>query len=572
MSGGLIALRLFILQVKERAFWQALAANQHEIATALFPQRGEIFMQDLSRKTSTGAFGHFPAVVNKNGYLAYAVPKEVEKETLDATALQLTSLLHIEEELLQKRLSKRGDPYEPIKHRLADGEAEALRRLALPGIYLGEELWRYYSAQDLAASITGFIGFDSETRKGLYGIERQYETILAGKQGFLAAERDALAGLLPFRIRTRIEPEDGADLILTIDANIQFVAADKLRAVLKKWSAPSGSIIVLEPKTGRVLAMFSEPTYDPNEYNNIEDISRFQNPVIEHQFEPGSVFKPVTMAAGIEEGLVAPETTYTDTGEVRIGGYVVANFDGKARGIQTMNQVIELSLNTGAVFVQQRLGNARFAKYVKEFGFGEKAGIDLPGELTGNITNLRQKADINYATASFGQGVGVTVLQMANAIAAIANEGRLMQPYVVERIEHPDGRVATTTPQMIRQVISPKAARTMTAMLVDAIRGKFEHRADIPGYFVAGKTGTAQIPDPKTGGYLPIPEGVIHSFVGYAPAFNPRFLVYIRMDRPQGVLFASNSLPPVFRDMAVYLLNYFAVPPDEPGETRTGNR
>lgn len=564
LIGGAIALRLFILQVKERTFWRGLADDQHRVARTLFPRRGEIFFQDLSQQRQAKGARLFPVAANKNGHLAYAVPKDIPAERLDTTVMQLASLLQLDQGVLRERLAKRADPYEPVKHRLRDEESESLQRLNLDGVRLGEEIWRYYPAQELAGFITGFAGFNSEDQRGLYGLERHYETILAGKSGYLAAERDAFGGFLPFRIHKRIEAEDGANLVLTIDTNIQFVATEKLRAVLKKWSATGGTMIVLEPKTGRILAMVSEPSYDPNGYNKVQDIGRFQNPAVEHLFEPGSVFKPVTMAAGLEERMVTPDTTYTDTGEVRIGGYVIRNFDNKARGVQTMSQVIELSLNTGAVFVQQQLGNSRFAKYVTGFGFGAATGVDLPGELAGNVKNLSQKADVNYAAAAFGQGVGVTSLQMANAIAAIANDGKLMRPYLVERIEYADGRTVTTAPKVIRQVVSSQAARMMSAILVNAVRGKFERRADVPGYFVAGKTGTAQIPDLRSGGYLPVSEGVIHSFVGYAPAFNPRFLVFIKMDRPKGVMFASNSLTPVFHDMAVYLLNYFTVPPDEP--------
>ncbi|MDP3963688.1 MAG: penicillin-binding protein 2 [bacterium] len=564
---GVVA-RLFFIQIREYEFYRKLAQDQHSISQELAPDRGDIFLQDRSKGGAAASLRDLsPVAVTKKGFFAYAVPRNVPRERIEEISGFIAQALGMDAAVVAQRLNKRADPYEPLKARLSDAEAAQLTAKSFPGIELGDESWRYYSDGHLVEPLLGFVGIasDGTVPRGLYGIERQYDNAegLAGEAGFRGGERDALGAWIPFRIEEDKPSKDGSDLVLTIDGNIQFTARTILRRTLAQWSSDAGTVIVMEPATGKVLAMVSEPSYDPNRYGDVEDISVFLNSTIEKTFEPGSVFKPVTMAAALNEALVTPQTTYTDDGLVRIGGYTIRNFDDKAYGVRTMAEVIELSLNTGVVYVERLLGRERFTSYVEAFGFGAVTGVDLPGELKGSTANLRQKAEINFATASFGQGISVTALQMTNAIAAIANDGVLMRPYVVEKIIRADGSAETIEPSIVRRVITPEASRQMTQMLVSAVRGKFEKRAGVDGYFVAGKTGTAQIPDPNGGGYLPVDEGVIHTFVGYAPAYAPRFVAFIKMDKPIGVRFAANSLTPAFHDLAVYLLNYFNVPPDE---------
>ncbi|MBI4160799.1 MAG: hypothetical protein HY506_02730, partial [Candidatus Yanofskybacteria bacterium] len=269
-------------------------------------------------------------------------------------------------------------------------------------------------------------------------------------------------------------------------------------------------------------------------------------------------FKPITMAAAIDTGAVSPDTSYNDTGQVQIGGYTLKNFDDKSHGIQNMREVLQKSLNTGVVFAQERAGDDEFLNYVVSFGFGQKSGIDLPGEVSGNISNLFSGRRINFATASFGQGVAVTPIQLINAYSAIANGGKLMKPYVVEKIVGADGRTVQIKPEIIGSSISDKTSVKMKSMLVDVVDKGFD-KARIGGYDVAGKTGTAQIPDEK-GGYLS-GDQFIHNFVGFAPAYSPKFTILIKMDKPKGIKFAADSLSPVFGNIARYLIRYFNIPP-----------
>ena len=328
---------------------------------------------------------------------------------------------------------------------------------------------------------------------------------------------------------------------------------------MDKWQSLSGTVIISEPKTGAILAMASQPDFDPNDYYNIKNIEDFLNPAAQKLYEPGSIFKPITMAAGLDTGKISPETTYVDTGSVVVGGNVITNAVNRSYGLSDMSRVLEKSINTGAVFVQQKVGNDDFRKYVEAFGFSRPTGIDLAGEIAGNINNLKGRKGIDFATASFGQGIAVTPLEVVAAIGAIANEGKLMRPYLVDKIVRGDGSEEKHEPQEVRRVISSKTANKLTAMLVNTVREGYD-RIKIKNYFIAGKTGTAQVPNENAPGYL---NETIHSFVGWAPAYDPKFLVFIKMDKPKGINFASDSLTPVFAEIAKYLFSYYEIPPDE---------
>ena len=415
------------------------------------------------------------------------------------------------------------------------------------------EIKRVYPLGMFAAHVLGFVGYSGRNRVGQYGVEASYDNVLSG-----------LKRTQTWTLKSMDSSRDGEDIVLTIDPNIQDYVAAKLNAVLKRWSSPHGTIIVQDPMTGAILAMASSPSFDPNNYQTY-GLSDFPNPATQEIFEPGSSFKPITMSAAIDSGAVTPDTTYNDTGAVTIGAYTIRNYNEKANGIQTMRQVLERSLNTGTIFAERKTGDDTFLNYIVAFGIGQKAGIDLGGELSGNISNLYQGRAVNFATASFGQGIAVTPLQLINAYSAIANGGKLMRPYVVKEILHPDGSTTPTVQKILGAPITEKTATQMKSILTDVVDRGFD-KARIKGYDIAGKTGTAQIPDlsrgkaDARGGYLEDKQ-FIHNFVGFAPSYNPRFVVLIKMDRPQGITFAADSLSPVFGDIAQYLIRYFKIPP-----------
>jgi cell division protein FtsI/penicillin-binding protein 2 len=552
---GLVVLRLFNIQILQHGFYVALAEGQHELYQKLFPKRGEIFVQDKFAQS-----GLFPIATNQDLNLVYAVPKEI-KGSKDEIAKKLSEILALDEEEVKMRISKENDLYEPLKHGVTDEVKAEIEKLNFQGIKFIAESYRYYPEKEIGSHILGFVGYIQDEKKGQYGLEGYFEKELAGKQGFLKAEKDAGGRWMTIGKTLLEEAEDGDNLILTIDHNIQFNACQKLSEAVQKHGADGGSLIIINPKTGEILAMCGAPDFDPNKYNEVQNIEVFKNPATYNTYEPGSVFKPITMASALDLGLVSPNTTYEDTGEVKIMNYTINNSDGKSNGVQTMTNVLEKSLNTGAIFAVQKVGNEKFEEYVQKFGFGKKTGLQLDSESSGDISALAKHKDIYSATASFGQGISVTPIQLINAFGAIANQGKLMKPYIVKEIVKPNGFKIENKPTEIRQVISSKTATTLSAMLVNVVRNGHGQKAGVAGYFVAGKTGTAQIPKKDGVGYEA--NLTIGTFCGFAPVDDPKFVMCVKIDIPRDVQWAESSAAPLFGDMAKYLLNYYQIPPTE---------
>jgi len=342
------------------------------------------------------------------------------------------------------------------------------------------------------------------------------------------------------------------------------MACNKLAEAASRHGADGGSVVVIEPSTGAILAMCSWPDYDPNNYTDVKDINIYNNPAVFEQYEPGSVFKVITTAAGIDSGKISPETYYQDKGFVIIEGWPkpIKNSDFESfggHGQVNMMTMLELSLNTGAIFAMQKTGIHEFADYVGKFGFGEKTGIELETEAVGNINSLRADniRPVEAATASFGQGITVTPLQMTSAFAAIVNNGILMQPHLVKEVISPNGNKVKTEPREIRRVISERAALLVTGMMVSVVENGHSKQAGVEGYFIGGKTGTAQVADKERKGYS---AKTIHSFIGFGPVDDPKFVMLVKLDDPKDARFAESSAAPLFRQIAEFILNYYQVP------------
>jgi cell division protein FtsI/penicillin-binding protein 2 len=550
---GAILLRFFSLQIKQHGFFEALADKQQDLSKELAPRRGEIYIQERNN------LWH-PLAVSRDFKTAYLVPKEV----VDAAAVaeQLAPLIGSPPEKISEKLADKDDPYEPLKSKLDDETAEKISNLNLDGVHLQDENWRWYPQGVLASHVLGFVGLKNEEKTGQYGLEQYYEKELAGQSGFLKSQKDALGHWLLMGDYDLESAKDGDILYLTLDQNIQYIVEQKMKELTEKWNAAGGCAIVMDPKTGAVKAMVSLPNFDPNNYKDVSSIGTFLNSCTQEVYEPGSVFKPIVVAAGLDTGKISPQTIYVDEGSVQIGGYTIQNSQKKIYGLSTMTNVLEKSINTGVIFIQRLIGGDVFRQYIEAFGFGELTGIDLTGEAGGNLDNVRkEKREINFATATFGQGISATPLQMISAMAAIANDGKLMKPYLVEKIVSPDGQEKITEPEVVRQAISTKSASQLTAMLVSTVRNGYDKIIKIKNYFIAGKTGTAQIPNEDSLGYSA--DETNHTFVGYAPAYNPQFIILLKIEKPHGIEFASESLAPVFGELAQYLFNYYEIPPEE---------
>ena len=518
--------KLYNVQIEKGAEYQARAESINKLIEDLVSKRGSIFLTDKDDAL-------IPAAIKKDYPTIYAIPSKIE-DVAEAANL-LSGITDIAVETLEKLLNKPSDPYESIVKKAPIEMVDKVKEAAIPGIEIEMKSNRFYPQGTLAAHVVGFWGIGNDnTPHGQYGIEHFYEEKLQGKLD--EVEGDKIK-----------EAESGEDVMLTIDRTIQLEAERILDDLVTTYNAESGTVIVEEPKTGKIIALANAPTFDPNKYGESE-IKNFLNPAVESIYESGSIFKVITMASGIDAGKITPDTTYNDIGEVRINDRVIKNWDLQAHGRVTMTNVLEESINTGAVFAERQIGHETFLEYLLKFGFENATGVDLPGEVTGNLTPLKKNvADINYATASFGQGISVTPIGLINALAAIANDGYLMRPYITKDKE----------PETIRRVISKQTADTVTEMMVSAVdKAKV---ARIKSYAVAGKTGTAQVPDFKNGGYT---EDVINTYVGFTPATNPRFIILVKLDKPYGAPLAGLTVVPAFRNLAEFMLHYYNIPPD----------
>jgi cell division protein FtsI/penicillin-binding protein 2 len=559
IASGLILYRLFILSVvRHPAYLRTSQAQNENISNVL--ARGNIYFSDKDSNT-------FLAATNKKFQLAYVVPGDIKAEDKEKAAGELSGILGIEKGSVMEKINSGGKSLKVVARRISNEQMESVKGLKIKGVGVSYEMDRFYPADSLAANAVGFFGYDANgERAGQYGIEEYYNQDLFGREPNLTGIFSApdpvglimrLAGMITGKKQEAEAKFDRpADVVLTIDKNIQNFVEEKLKEILGKWQAEKGSIIVQEPKTGKILAMAHWPSFDPNSYSGSKP-ENFLNGNIQEVYEPGSSFKPVIMAAGIDLSKITPQTSYEDKGFIDISGYTIHNFSDKVFGIQTMSDVLEKSINTGTMFVENLVGDDNFLNYIVNMGFGQKTGVDLPGEVSGDITNLYSGRKINFLTASFGQGIAVTPLQLINAYSAIANGGKLMRPYIVDRIIKDGEEDEVTKPEIVSIPISSKTAVKLQSMLISVVDNGFD-RAKIPGYDVAGKTGTAQIPD-GSGGYS---ENIfIHNFLGFAPAYDAKFVILIKMDKPQGITFAADSLSPTFKEITTFLINYYGIPP-----------
>ncbi len=561
LVSGLVLYRLFVLSILRHSVYSKTAQAQNEGITNIMA-RGNIYLSDKNSDT-------FLAATNKKFPLAYIIPDKITADKKNDTADRLAAILGLNHDELAAKINLSSDSLKVIARKINDQQVEAVKQLGLKGAGVSYENDRFYPGGELASNVIGFLGYNATDEKtGQYGIESYYDTELTGQSAVVPSLFNfsdpvfvwsELKNLFLKKTGDSVKTpsfDRPADVVLTIDKNIQFFVQQELKDILHKWNAEKGTVIVEEPVTGRILAMADWPSFDPNNYGAFSP-ELFLNHNVQEVYEPGSSFKPVTMTAGLDLGKITPDTSYDDVGYVSAGGYTIHNFSDKVFGHSTMTQVLEKSINTGTMFVENLIGDDNFLNYVVNMGFGQKTGVDLPGEVSGDITNLYSGRKINFLTASFGQGIAVTPLQLINAYSTIANGGKLMRPYVVDKIIKDGGEEVVTKPEVISIPMSQKTAEKLQNMLVGVVDNGFD-KARIKGYDVAGKTGTAQIPD-GNGGYTQ--DKFIHNFLGFAPAYNAKFVVLVKMDKPQGITFAADSLSPVYRDIAAFLLNYYNIPP-----------
>jgi len=555
-----VVARLFILMILDHDAYSVLAANSQEMFSELLPTRGEVYIQDSRTKEE------YPLAINRDFFLVFFDTTQIKDDvTAESAAGKLAEVFNYDDEKklsVYLQLNKRDDPYEPIANKVDEETMDKLKELNLPGIGFERKYERFYPEGSLASQVIGFLGkTDDGGNIGRYGVEGYWQKELAGSGGFFSGAQSAAGRLISLAGSSFKLPENGVDILLTIDRTLQFKACERLREAVKEYQADSASLIIIEPFSGAILAMCSLPDFNPNAYNEAESNSAYNNSTIYIPFEPGSIFKPITMSAALNEDVVKTETRFFDPGFADAGcGKQIKNAGNKSYGEQSMVGVLENSINTGMVFVVNRLGKDKFKQYVENFGFGVEVGIELDSEAAGDIESLSRNKDKEFdcytATASFGQGLTATPLQLVTAFAAIANGGLLMKPYIIQEIRYPDGRVDYAKKKEIRRVIEPRTASLLNGMLVNVVDNGQAKRAGVKGYYVAGKTGTAQIAGP--GGYT---QDYNHSFVGFAPVDDPKFVMIVKFEKPAEIKYADSTTAPVFADIAKFILQYYQVPP-----------
>jgi cell division protein FtsI/penicillin-binding protein 2 len=542
LFGAAILSRLFFLQILERKLFEAQALGQQVGFLNITGTRGQILCSAFDGETKSLA-------INKESWTISANLNEITDKEYFALALS-NSIGETKEQILSKL--ETADTYVVIKKNLSGSDLDKIKELNLKGLSWQNIPDRLYPQGELAGSTIGFLGGEGA---GQYGVEGYYDDILKGKKG-VKQEKSGLDFIFSNDSQISL---DGSDVYLTLDYNIQFQAEALLKKVKDELDIESGQIIVMKPDSGKIIALANFPNFDPNNYSKEKNLEIFQNGAVQKLFEPGSIMKPFTMASAINEGKITPDSTYVDTGSLKFGIYTIHNFANEIYGKQTMTQVLESSINTGAVYAEQQIPSNIFLDYLDKFGFFQKTGIDLQGEVYSRNDLLKNGHDIEFATASFGQGIELTPLQIARGYCALANGGKLVKPYIVEKIVNKNSQT-NTKPEVSQPVVSQQTISQITSMLINVVDKGFNSVAKIPGYYLAGKTGTAQIPLKNGRGYEP-DNNTIQSFVGYGPAFNPQFLILVKLDNPK-VSKSSLSAVPVFKELAQYIINYWKIAPD----------
>jgi|SRR3989344_1068439 len=542
----IVILRLFYWQVVKAEELSALGESQYGRNIKLTSKRGDI-------KTSD----NFPIATNKLSYLVFANPKEIKEKEKAAEILSpflKQDTASISAFLLPDRF------WVPLKSQIDIGTKNEIEKLNLPGIGFEEQSIRFYPESSMAANLVGFVGKGMEGEdKGYFGLEGYYDRQLKGKASYAIQIHDALGRPILSKMNKNSKETNGRSIVLNIDRSIQFLAEKKLKEGIEEYEASGGMVGIMDPKTGGIIAMVSFPSFDPAKYQEYSD-EKYKNPFISNVFEPGSTFKSLVMAAALDAKVVKPDTKCPICGgPVSMSGYKIKTWNDQYYKDINIIDIIRHSDNTGMVYVSKSLGLDRMISYFNRFGIGDITRIDLQGEVSTGIKPKNQWYEIDLATAGFGQGISVTPIGLLTAFASLANDGKLMEPHVVSKIEMPDKKTVEIEPKIVERPIKSETAKVMTEILVNAVNNGEAKWARVKGYRIAGKTGTAQIP--IAGHYDP--HKTIASFIGFAPADDPKFAMLVIVDRPTKSIYGAETAAPIFFDIARGIFAYYGIQPTE---------
>jgi len=541
--------RLFLVQVVHKSLYSEKADKQYITPVSNIFDRGSIYFSN--KDGSLVAAGTVT-----DGFKVAIVPKDIIDE-VDAYS-KLSPYLKMDQATFMAKASKKDDPYEEVATELTKEQADQIDALNIKGVSIYKDNWRSYPGGSLASHTIGFLAYKGDSLEGQYGLERFYNSTLSKPkdESYVNFFAEVFSN-----ISDTINNTTKGDIVTTIEPSVQYTLESELKGAMDKWSADEAGGIIMDPKTGEIYAMAGMPDFDLNNFKDVSDVGVYRNPLVENVFEFGSVIKPLVMSAAIDQGVVTPETTYFDAGSVVVDKKTINNFDKKGRGTINMQGVLDQSLNTGMVFVENKLGHDEFRKYMKSYDIGEKTGIDLPNETSGLISNLDSPRNIEYANASFGQGIALTPIEAIRAFSVIANGGNLITPHLVKEIKYDNGLSKTMSYPIVKSgLLKKETTDTMTKMLIHVFESYGAGAYKLDHYSVATKTGTAQVAQEDGKGYYT--DRHMHSFFGYFPAYDPKFIVFLFLKNPKNINYASQTLIQPFVNISKFILNYYNVPPD----------
>jgi len=546
-----LIVRLFFIQVINEEKYVALAANQNIRPVHGTNDRGTISMHQRSGSP-------LPVAIMRETHTLYISPQALsnKREVFKA----LAEIVELDEERFMRSAARENDPYEALVTGLDRETARRIAALDMLGVGTHPERERHYLAGTLAPQVVGFVSYNNNVLMGTYGIEAYFNDTLAenARKKYINIFSEIFLG----GGRSADDTERSrADIVLTIEPSVQLLVENELRRFMATHKADRSGAIVMDPDTGAIVAMAANPYFDLNAFRTA-DPETFRNPNVSSRYEMGSIVKALTIAAGLDSGAITPTSTFNDRGYVVSDGRRIGNVTRGARGTTNVQGIMSHSMNTGAAWIVDEMGRESFARYFRDvFDLDSKTGIDLPNEAVGNLSNLQSRRMIEHYTASFGQGITMTPIAATRALAALGNGGFLVEPHVVKKIVRSDGTIETPERASPRRVLKEKTSEDISRILANvtdqALLGGTKR---IPTHTVAAKTGTAQMPDPETGKYSE--TDFFHSFFGYFPAYDPEFIVFLYAERPEGRLFASQTLTDPFFRIANFLIDYYAIRPD----------
>jgi len=549
----ILLIRLYFVQIVHGEDFSIQADHQYVRPNQNLFDRGSIFFEDKDGRLVSGA-------TLKAGFTVSINPKLL-KDTKYAYE-KLSEIIKLDEGDFFSRAGKVDDPYEEIAKRVSQEDGIKIDELNIEGVQIYKERWRFYPGGNLASQTIGFMAFSGDELSGRYGLERYYNDTLSRNSDSLYV--NFFAEIFSNLNKTLFKSEDSGegDLVTTIEPSVQLFLEQKLEEIGSRWNSSKSAGIIINPQNGEIYAIGLYPSFDINRFQEEEDSQIFSNILVEGVYEMGSIIKPLTIAAGLDSGAITSETTYYDNGYVTLDGSKISNFDGKGRGRVEIQEILNQSLNTGVSFVVEEMGTNVFREYMLSYGIGEETGIDLPNEAAGLVDNLNSPRTLEYATASFGQGIAMTPIATVRALSSLANGGKLITPHLVKRIKYKSGLSKTISYVDGRDVLKKATSEEITRMLVNVVdEALLGGTVSFENYSVAAKTGTAQIANTEERGYYD--DRFLHSFFGYFPAYDAEFLIFLfTLEPKEEVRYASQTLTHPFIDTVNFLINYYDVPPD----------